>query len=452
MSSDDTNTIELLRSEEIVARLKVNSVASMADTNWLSIEFENLTDSGYRIKSLWCSIEREDSSTTTDDRFHSGDIFSGNSMDLFPHYFDSTHPVQIYVQPGLYETYQYVSDYSSTLLGLPTEDTIVVRAVLHLKVNWNYPEFINTPPDGVPFEFLWIYPDSSGFKAMQKRMRYLLQHPLRIHHSIIENTLMHIPEVADAMQSIEILDRLTGKIPSSERFYLPLQLRRSDNWRIRPNLWEYIDSYRANDPIVLEYLERLIETGNQAIVSNLCVSGRNLWSEKFVEPVLNEMERGTSLSYLPYMWEHRDKWPEELSISSRLSALICKHRSFPKTPSEYSSKHEILTVAYTLTEFGYTCDTTILPLIIPYLEDTTQWFDVKNKIIHKVRSPARPSRICDNALEAVLRILGVAPGDAYSEAMKESDFRKPITTDSRSRDLRDRMIKDLKKQLSEVIH
>jgi hypothetical protein len=108
-------------------------------------------------------------------------------------------------------------------------------------------------------------------------------------------------------------------------------------------------------------------------------------------------------------------------------------------------------VAYTLEEFGYTCDTTILPLIQPYLDDTTQAFDITKYFNHGVQSPARPSRICDKALEAVLRILGIDPSHAYSEAINGSDFSEPVTTDSLSRVLRNQMIVDIKEQLSQAV-
>jgi hypothetical protein len=441
--SNDTDAIELLRSSDIVVRLKVKRVASLADTSWLCIEFENLSSSDFRIRSLYCTIEREDYSTTTGDMLCSGDVFSGNSIDLFPYYFDSTHPAQIFIQPGLYETCQYLSDHTATLLGLPPEDTIAVRAVVHMKVNWQHAERISTPPDGVEFDFLWIYPDSAGFEAMRERMRYLLVHPLRVQHSIIERTLMSIPEVADAIPTVEILDRLTVGFP----YFVLSELR--DPWRTRPNLMAYIDSCRANDPIVLDHIGRKIDSGY--LVSSLCRYGRNLWSERFVEPVLDAYESSRSPYCLTYMWEHRDQWPEEQSIASRLSALVLQRRSLSKTLSENSTKNEILTVAYTLEEFGYTCDTTILPLIQPYLDDTTQAFDITKYFNHGVQSPARPSRICDKALEAVLRILGIDPSHAYSEAINGSDFSEPVTTDSLSRVLRNQMIVDIKEQLSQAV-
>ena len=108
----------------IEVRLRLLSPATLADEEWIALEFENRGQKPVRVVNARYRMESRRHGLATGKPLTSGGLASGNAYDLFSEAWETT-PVTIVLLRGTHRVVEHPSRYSSTLLGLPPKAGLV---------------------------------------------------------------------------------------------------------------------------------------------------------------------------------------------------------------------------------------------------------------------------------------------------------------------------------------
>ena len=388
--------VDLGRVDNVVARLRVRERASMDQENWIAIEFENYGKEPVELTNVHYNIDRTAGGG-------SGGMASGNEHSLFPEAWDA-RPVKTLLQSGVHSIAGQPSDYSSALLGLPTRDGWMVKAVVDL--SFGVKEHGRTSPmNRHAFEFEWRYPDEAGFERMRTRLKNLLAQPFKyVEQAYLVNAMLQIPEVAKAANVralLAALDIHEGPFSGHDA------------------ILKYLNMNCADNADVIAYFEKRLGIGQLQAVSDLLVCPR-IWTSAFVEPLLRICETNPSrtdvvaryavakVEGIEILAQRNPDQPADPAIAQRLSAAWLKAAGrLGQKPSELSlsergewSREMLL--------LGKTRDSRMIARIQPLLDDKTMVWDEANidKLAFVSTSSSLPlTRACDVAMQAILTIL-----------------------------------------------
>ncbi len=435
---EEWHSVKVLKHDALTIYIKVKKRATMADEDWLCIEFENTRETPFDVRNANWRIESERYNVKSKKLVSSGGLASGSDFDLFPHAWDTTPVANRLVKKGKYRVSQQVSDRAAYCLGLPPADGLLVKARFYISIEFADGQRVKTPGrEGVPFEFEWRYPDKAGFEAMKKRLKHILKNPIRWQHSWILYPLLDTPEVVN---SVTIDDLLDG-------------IKRRKNSVDRQCLMKYINKHYCDDKKVIDFFLKRLKEGDTIIARSLAGEGKDIWHKNFIEPLVTIYEKHRNVWELWLLYRHRAEWEKSQNIPQRLSGALLKNYDFLKKKPEELDKERTRTWALWARDLGCTCDPNVIKYLAPYLDCKVELYDFKLcGLVPGERLPAL--RACDVAMEAILRILDEDREEAYKEAGYEygkvmknfhNDYKK-VCDDMNK--IRDRMIEELKKRLN----
>jgi hypothetical protein len=422
----------LLKEKDLTVRLKVLAKASLADTDWMALEFENTGEAPLTVKNAHYWIRHEYIRIGTDGGGY-GSLASGSSYDLFPHAWATTPVAPIVLPPGkTYRTAEQPSDYSAALLGVPPPPGWSIRGRLFLALDLSDGRHLRVPEvSGLPFAFNWLPPDDAGFEAIRARLGKLLRSPEnKPYHGYILGCYLRIPEVAKSATVDELLAALTPRRGAFEG---------------RHEIAAHLAKRFGNDPAVTAYYRQRLQDGDEIVLDDL--NQTTLWDNAHVKPLVRLYESNPSKYHaaLAVLHKHRDDWNKDGDISRRLSAVV--HQQYPmvrQDPRKLEAD-KLERWAYAVNNLSMTGDKEAIALLGPALEDKRAFRSTKRlSMPGGMRVP--PLRVGDVALDAILTLLDGSPDEAYRRAQPKPLDR--VDVDAAYAGLRDGMIMDLKKRLA----
>lgn len=425
----------------ISVRIEVLSPATLADEDWLAIEFRNSTDNPIQVRHAHYRIECKEFGLVDGQLISSHALASGNVYDLFPKAWETTPVADILIPTGTYRVVQHPSRYSTTLLGLPSRDGVLVKATFHLSLELKDGARLHLPASGVPFEFQWLFPCENGFARMRGRLSELLATPEPKSHQVhgyILGTLLKIPAVSESIPLQSLLSAMN---------------KRTGHFDGRENLVGHlIANYPQSDVVRRYYLDRLTKH-DLAACSDLR-RAPSLWDRSFVEPLISVYEKNTKsppFTALAVLAKHHEDWAGRQDVARRLSSVLLRRFGMVlrKKPQELMKNPgdvpDLKTWASFAMQLANTHDREAVALLRPFLDCRVQVLDPKmlSNIFLGVRQP--PYRACDVALHGILTVLDGDVEDAY----KAAEFPQPsLITHDELTARRDEMIALLKKRLA----
>ncbi len=384
--------------DNLEIRLLYRSMASLADEEWMQLEFKNkgnesiqITNANYRIDSIRFSPDGKT-------QLSSGGLASGNTYDLFPYAWETTPVSDIVILPGsTYTVTEHLSRYSSALLGLPLKEGLVVKALFFIDIELAKKKRLSLSSKGIPFTFMWQYPDANDFIYLKQRLMSLLQQPeSKAHHchSYVLGTLLKIPEISNDLSIEEIsaaIDLRHGGFDGREDLIEYLETRNFERKKI-------IDSYHLR-------LNRM-----DTRVCDDLLHSQKIWDATFIEPLIIMHEQDTKsppFKALAVLARHSEDWNDNSTITHRLSAVLLERRGmFLKlTPDELIAIKRLEHWAMDVRDLSLTRDRDILTLLTPFLDWNTQIYDHRWSVPNIPGSLPASYRMCDIALDAILTIL-----------------------------------------------
>jgi hypothetical protein len=420
-------SVTLLRDGGLTVRLKCRREASLADTEWLALEFENAGPAPVHIRNLNYRLERVGFNARTGQRLHSGGLASGSDVALFPEVYRARPAVERVVAPGqTMRSAQQPSDYSAALLGLPPRDGLRVDVTAHVSVTFADRRTVETPAVGVPFTFLWGYPDDAGFRAMRERLKKLLATPEQsVYQVYIVQALLKVPEVSAAVTKDELLAALAcrERVPWARRYIAGSLAQRF-----------------PQDAAARDYYRRRLRARDGAVVFEVAAPG--LWHPEFVGPLVELFEADrTFSSALTVLHEHRGDWRADPKVTGSLAAAVRRHHPILARPLAGLQPQDLQEWSAAAHELGMTSDGSVVAQLRPALDDRRSW-----EVISATVRPGTRQRVCDAALEAILTALDDSRRTAFASA---PEAFPPLGGDNdKAFAARDRLIADLKKRLA----
>jgi len=410
------------------ATLRFSSSASIAETQWLAVEFNNTSGRPLEISQVWIHVNGECQEPSTHKYVQSGGIADLN-----------------YLTPALkpLNTGVVTVAFGSTV-SLPSPRAgFVVKAIVQGQVSLEHAPVGDTsfeiPREGVPISFTWRYPNADEFESMRAELKHLLLNPkYESPHSTRLLSLFAMQEVAESMSLDDLLPALKrreGSMDGRDQISRQLAKRFSD----APMLRAYYHEARAS---FQESLEKARRDGTAEPYINRTpwwddLVPHQVWKAEFAEFVLARYEAGDVCVGIDKFVAYREQWIADPQYVARLSAAFLKHQPILSRDVKKLSGKKLPDWYEAALEAAALRDTNIVKLLEPALRDKrTLEIDLGSGGKFRVR-------VCDHAVEAILEILD---GDSWLAFAKAGI--SGWTTDREGRAAHDRVILELRKRLA----
>jgi hypothetical protein len=435
---DSWRTVELLRDGDFAARLKVKRQATLADTEWLVIEFDNAGSRSLTVSSFFYAIKGEQDDRRTGRHVDSGALASSMQYEPYPETTKHTPLGPVIVKAGKGIRFSERPHYVSTVqLGVAPRGGLRVRGAIELRLRLSDGRSLHTPREGVPFEFDWLPPDAAGYKALGERLRKMLTAPERSESFRIQLArLLDIPEATREVTREELLS----------------SLNRFTSMGIRKDSIVYHLARRfPNDANVLAYCRERMAAGDAIAVCEVIHAG--FWEPSFTEPLVRMYEANPSRSgVLTALARHRAEWAEGIKAAERLSAALLKSEPLLRKSIGEVAEREFRAWSNAVDQLVMTGDRAAVAHLRPALDDRRKMF--RDDTALKLSSPPTQPRVCDRAADAILTLLDGGIGKAWQDAVKVGPLRADAAVGEaretmilQYEEIWDRIIPDLKKRL-----
>lgn len=417
----------------VTTKLKIRQSPSLKTRDWISLEFENNTAQSLLIENAFYTIDCKIYDQQGGKILKEGKIACRSASELLDKSLDSPFPM-IELSPGNNISSFYPSILGSLLLSAPEQSTTFVEAQLqlHLQLKGSEAPFTINWND-LSFAFEWIRPEPLEFSSLYQQLLDLLENPAfsTLHHYELL-ALLAVPEISKGVNCNTLIDALKKRGS------------RSDG---RIAILYHLNDFFNEDKQVTNYYFDLLKNKNPLALEELTLAPE-IWEDRFLEPLIeqyqnsniSQMNRIMNLLYL-----HQDSWIKADGIPAILSDLILyKFENIIYQMPEELDKHQLLTASLLLDMLGKTGNKEVLPIICPFLDEKERILDTGLVLDPNSMELPRPMRVCDHALEAILRLKEKDLIKVY----KKEKFKPPYENGEAeiiiSR-IRDTLIKNLRK-------
>lgn len=402
--------VTLVEDGKLAVRLKVLRRASLADFEWLALEFANRGDAPLTVAHAHYRIECVHRDRKSGRQLGSGGLASGNTFDLFPDSWKTTPAEPVVLRAGsVHRAAARPSDYSSALLGGAPADGHRVDARIHLTLSLQGGRTLETPGAGVPFTFEWTPPDAAGIDALRARLKKLLREPERnAVHSYILDLYLRFPEVSHSVGRDELL--------------AALEARRQVHGGREPVLKSLALRF-GGDPVVRDHYRERLQAGDREALDELysaALARLPLWDRTWVEALVRRCERKAAPPDLQWglhvLHAHRQDWAGAANVVARLSEAVRKeYPLLEKRVGDIQSPALLERWEEGVRLWAMTGDGAAVAALRPALDDRRGLRSLK--VWAGFAGPLQPPlRVCDAALGAILTLLDGSPDAALRKA------------------------------------
>lgn len=304
----DWSVVELGRTGDLSIRVRVQRKASIAETEWFVLEFENHGAGPITLHFPRYSAEALRFDPETDQLLLTSSLASGGGFDLFPHCWVGSHITPISIEPGVHRISEHPSLSSAVMLGLAPENGRRIQARMHMTMVVGGSGKFETPAEGVAFGFDWVRPDERGFAAACQQAARLLAQPIwRLHQVSYLQALLAIPEVARGLPVADLLAAIE---------------RQEGACNAREVLAQHLDARCPTDAQVLARYRTRLAAADVRVLDELYVTKR-IWDDAFVEPLVKMFEADARRTGKVLWILHGHGRPQrDPAIARRLSAAL----------------------------------------------------------------------------------------------------------------------------------
>lgn len=387
----------IIDSPELGVWLIVSRDASLANEDWLALEFENRTGQTLFV-DLEFKLEGETFDARTGKPMKSGSLASGQTMDLTGGPRPAILPVGEPVRLGR-RLSQDAGNACMTLADHPHAEVDPVRFVGSARVAVRGVSKAGPSWEGTcdPFEFTWRNPNAREAVGLQARLRAMLKEPSAdFSRGRALGALLEVQAVAGAIEIQELCEAIA---------------LRSQGQPDLPIILQYVYQRRQPDPQLLESTRAVIQAGDRRLLEPLCNAlWDDAWAPRLVELFLENPNDTWALRVLD---GHADAWKNDGRTPCRLSDAV--RRQFPEVfavrPGEpFPGSPRLIEIG--LTTAAMTHDRRLVAEIKPWLDDVRTNFGEREFSYLATNHYLVNLRVCDAAARALTRLMSL-----------DSDFR-----------------------------
>jgi hypothetical protein len=412
----DTNrwqSVVLWSNQTLSASLMYMPEASLANEDYMFVEFDNHTDKTLDVMQAWLGLpgtrtDRQTQKSVFMSDMTGGVIYNGK------------------LPPGKTKAVQHgVFECGLANLGLPPKQGFHVELQAKADLRLTDGTTFSTKADGEKFSFDWRYPNVDEIESMKIHLKELVANPkYDFGYSYRLLSLIRVSEVADALSLDELLSTLGTRQNSVDG---------------RDSIVSEIARRFSNSPRVVAYYEKEFKNADSPAWDDCLIS--NIWNPEFIEPFIERYEQGKDVLTLGVLAMHRTDWSGNPQYVARLSAALLKRQPILNRDVSELSNDELCAWSTAVGDLSMVADTNFLKGLEISLDDKRVIPDCIPKYSQQGRLPWTP-RVCDRALGAILMIVD---GDSWS-AFKKAGI-KGWRTKEEDYAAHDKVIADLKTRL-----
>ena len=414
-------TYPLASHRKLAVNLRVRPEATLADEQWMAIEFINQGESAIVVKEASYNMERTDR-----DFGGQPSLASANKQSLFPDAYKTSPPGPLVIPPGTYRVVEQPSSYSSALLGLAPQRGLRITSTIQLELQLADGSTVSPKTQSTSFEFKWLRPDADGFERMRGRLKHLVANPdSRPFHYYIVGTLLRIDDVSSELTLPEVLAGL-------EKY--------GNMFTGRDNLARFVDRRFPNDPALVASLEERLQRMDRTVLHDM-QHMPNTWDDRLLEPLLAKFEanyRNWRLA-MKVLELHGSPHKSNAAIARRLSRAIVDSGEMSDT-----SVNAVVKLSHALPMLGRTHDRDAVKHVKPFLDDKGH---VPVESLARSATEIPPLRVCDRALEAALMLLDGDASAMYPQFENDGTQFKMVVEKTTKK--RDELIDKVKERIGE---
>jgi hypothetical protein len=387
--------------------------ASLADEDYMFVEFNNRTGRSLDVQQAWLGLPGTRVNLATKASVFMSDMTGGGI-------YNGKLP------PGKTKAGQHgVFECGLANLGLPPQEGFQVDLVAKADVRLSDGRAFSTSAEGVKFGFLWRYPSRKEMASMSRRFKELLAHPqYNFGHGYRLHSLTAVQEVADSATLEELLAARQSRQNSVDG---------------RDSVVRVLARRFAGAPEVVQLYKTELEQGNSAAVDDMLPG--QLWNSAWVGSVVSIFEKTGNSSLLLILGYHRSDWATNEVAVERLAAGLLRHRPVLNTNVTYLAAGDLYSWCGAAYEAGEIGAHSLVPVLRPGLDD-------RRLAIHphedRLANTPQRRRVCDVALQGILKIVDGSPEAAMVRASTELKA-KGLPADSQA--VTDLAIEALKQRL-----
>lgn len=386
------STVEEQHLGGISMRLKLKANPSLIDTRWISLEFENMTGEAIPVKDVAYHLVYRIYDKKGGKLLREAQLSSRSPAEIIDGAFESPVPV-VKLSPGKSQSSRFPSAFGASLLGLPDKTPLYVEATAEVAVELSKIKDLNFAWKDLHFSFSWTRPEPIEFSALYQRLLELLEQPeyAPFHHHDLY-TLLAAPEVSAALTVDQLINALQ---------------KRSGKEDGRLAILYHLNERFAKDKKLLDHYTNLLRQQDLQAIADLA-EAPEIWDDRFLEPLIQlyqQANTGIMFRVMDVLYSHQSFWIKKEGITKILSDLLLyKYEKIIYETPENLSHQDLLEWSSAVTMLGKTGNKEVIPLLCPFLQCRERVLAEAIQLDFKSMELPRAMRVCDNALEALLRL------------------------------------------------
>ena len=421
----EPQAVAVIAAPELSVRLLVKARPTLADRDWLMLEFVNRGKEPIAIDVAHYSIDSVAKGRIDKERLTQSSLTSGDNGYLFPWTRKGKGAPALTLKPGeTYRVSEHLSDFGASALGLPPRGGLDVACTMKMFIYTSERKVFQA--ENIKFTFEWTPPDDAGIKQVQERLKEMLKKPVdELYHHYLVGTLLRTDEIARAVSRAELMDGLK---------------RRNARLEGRFHIAEALVTKHDTKKEVLEFYGERLGAKEYNALDDIHVLG--LWSTSYIPAVADFYGPHPSINAtaLAILHRHRADWLKNKDEVDKLMARIKKqHPILAKDPKQLEGA-ELTKWARAVPELAMIADRSVIASLRPALEDKRVWWRPDPRAAFSF-SPPPLLRVCDTACDAITNILD-------GKMASPRHFGKSIEADHIAD--RDALIGRLQKRLAEL--
>lgn len=431
MANDPWKILATEEKDNIKVVLKIKNQPTPLQEKWLSLEVTNLEDKDLIIRKAHYKFEFK---SFAGEKTKTVSLSSYQGLD-FQNQQTAVHlSPQATLPPGLTTCKHSLSAVVATKLGYPKQTPIKVRGQVYLDLELGEADQKKIYWPETEFTFYWYPPsEESSRQAAKATIQSLYANDLSPAEQQRLECLLDNPFLKDQLEA--------GTLTKA----IKIRTGKEDG---RLAIVKYANKHFPNQEELVDYYRKMLFNRDLQVVREL-TEATNIWSDRFLEPIIGWFQNGNSgvrLYLMHMMYAQRKNWVHKEGINLILSDLILYRYEDIVHKQHYElTDRELLVWCSAAQLLGKTFNPENYDLLLPFLKCKKNIPPGTLLTLNSEKNIPGPLRVADVALEAWFELAGSNLQQLYEENGYQATLDPDLDNSAITR-IRDTLIEQIEQK------